>query len=51
MRVFIVSDEGNTEILEEKEINLKPGRGPKIGSNEIIIDSNFNKGGYSLKGK
>ena len=51
VRVFIVSSEGKTEIIEEREINLKTGRGPKIGVNEITIDSNFNKGGYSLRAK
>ena len=51
VRVFIVSDEGKTEVIEEKEINLRPGRGSKIGTDEIIINSNFNKGGYSLRGR
>jgi hypothetical protein len=51
VRVFIVSDEGRTEVLQEKEINLQKGEGPKIGVNEINISKKYNVGGYSLRAR
>lgn len=51
VRVFISSEEGKTELLEEKEINLQPGRGAKIGPDFLDITSDYIKGGYSLRAR
>lgn len=51
VRVFIVSADGKTEMLEEKEINLHKGEGPKIGADEIIISKKYVAGGYSLRAR
>jgi len=51
VRFFIASDDGKIQIIEEKEINLNTGRGPQIGTNKIVINNNFNKGSYSLRGR
>jgi len=50
IRVWIVS-EGVTNIIEEKIINLFPGRGPKIGRESIEVSTKFKKGKYSFKAK
>lgn len=49
IRVFIVSDNGKEKIIKEKEVNLYPGEGEKIGTEHIIISKNYNKGGHSFK--
>jgi len=51
VRVFIVSADGKTEILQEKEINLHKGEGPKIGADKIIISKKYVIGGYSLRAR
>jgi len=51
VRVFIVSAEGKTEMLQEKEINLHKGEGPKIGTDEIVISKKYSMGGYSLRAR
>lgn len=51
IRVFVVSAEGKTEILQEKEINLPVGEGPKIGVDEIVISKKYKAGGYSLRAR
>lgn len=51
VRVFIVSDNGKTEILEEKEINLHRGKGQKIGIDFLSISDKYHKGAYSFKAK
>lgn len=56
VRVFVVSDDGRTKIIEERHINLYSGRGPKIGTEFIKIDKKidknyYKKGAYSLKAK
>lgn len=51
IRVFIVSTDGKTEMLQEKEINLHEGKGPKIGADEIVISKKYQIGGYSLRAK
>ena len=51
VRVFIVSADGKTEMLQEKEINLHKGEGPKIGAAEIIISKKYGTGGYSLRAR
>lgn len=51
VRVFIVSADGKTEMLQEKEINLHKGEGPKIGADEITISKKYGAGGYSLRAR
>lgn len=51
IRVFIVSDVGRTEIIEEKIINLSPGEGSRIGPESITISKKYPKGGYSFRAK
>ena len=51
VRVFTVSADGKTEILQEKEINLHEGDGPKIGPDEIVISKKYAIGGYSLRAR
>jgi len=49
--VWIVSKEGVNYPIEEKIINLFPGRGPKIGLESIKVSKKFKKGEYSFKAK
>jgi hypothetical protein len=51
IRFFIVSEEGKTEILQEKEISLHGDANIKIGPDEINISKKFKVGGYSLKAR
>lgn len=51
VRVLISSEEGKTELLEEKEINLQHGRGPKIGADFFDVSAKYPKGGYSLRAR
>jgi hypothetical protein len=52
IRVFVVSADGKTSwMLEEKEINLHKGEGPKIGAENIIISKKYGTGGYSLRAR
>jgi len=51
VRVFVVSADGKTEMLQEREINLHNGEGPKIGADEIIISKKYGAGGYSLRAR
>lgn len=51
VRVFIVSDDGKTEMLQEKEVDLQKGGGPKIGADEIIISKKYVAGGYALRAR
>lgn len=51
IRVFIVSADGKAEMLQEKEINLQKGDGPKIGADEIVVSKKFTTGGYSLRAR
>ncbi|OHA19806.1 MAG: hypothetical protein A3C08_01850 [Candidatus Taylorbacteria bacterium RIFCSPHIGHO2_02_FULL_47_18] len=51
VRVFIVSADGKTEMLQEKEINLHTGEGPRIGPDEIAISKKYKAGGYSLRAR
>lgn len=51
VRVFIVSADGRSEVLQEKEINLHEGEGPKIGADEILISKKYGIGAYSLRAR
>jgi len=52
VRVFIVSEDGRTNIIKEAQINLKPGSGPKIGKDSVTISkSDYKKGGYSFRAR
>lgn len=51
IRVFIVSADGKTEMLQEKEINLHAGVGSRIGTDEIVISKKYGVGGYSLRAR
>jgi len=51
IRVYIVSNDGKSEILQEKEINLQKGAGPQIGVDEIAISKKYGAGGYSFRAK
>jgi hypothetical protein len=51
IRVFIVLENGRTEIIEEKEINLHRGKGSKIGMDSFLISEKYTKGVYSIKAK
>lgn len=51
VRVFIVSADGKTEMLQEKEIDLHQGEGTRVGANEIIISNKYHAGGYSLRAR
>ena len=51
VRVFIVSADGKTEMLQEKEINLHKGEGLKIGADEIVISKKYVAGGYSFRAR
>jgi len=51
IRVFIVSADGKAEMLQEKEINLQRGDGPKVGADEIVVSKKFATGGYSLRAR
>lgn len=51
VQIFISSNDGKNEIIGEKEINLRPGRGHKIGPEVIKISNNYTKGGYSLRAR
>jgi len=49
VRIFIISSDERSKIIEEKEINLRSGSGVKIGPKFITVSSDYNKGGYSLR--
>ncbi|MEK7501808.1 MAG: hypothetical protein AAB629_02700 [Patescibacteria group bacterium] len=52
VKIFIVSTDGKkTEMLQEKEINLQEGEGPKIGVDEIIITKKYGIGSYSIRAR
>lgn len=52
IRVFVTSADGKiTEMLQEKEINLHEGEGPKIGADEIVVSKKYPIGGYSMKAR
>jgi len=51
VRVFIVSADGKAEMLQEKEINLQAGDGPKIGAEELLISKKYKPGGYSFRAR
>ena len=51
VRVFIASADGRTEMLQEKEINLRIGKGSQIGTDEIIISKHYSAGGYSIRAR
>lgn len=51
IRFFIVSEDGKTEMLQEKEINLHANADIRIGPNEITISKKFKVGGYSLRAR
>lgn len=52
VRTYIVSSNGlKTTILQEKEINLGPGTGPKIGVDSVVISKGYEAGGYSLRAR
>lgn len=50
IHVFIVSKEGKTIRIDEKEINLQSGVGQKVGTESIVISKHiYEKGEYSFK--
>lgn len=50
IHVFIVSKEGKTIGIDEKEINLQSGVGQKVGTESIVISKHiYEKGGYSFR--
>lgn len=49
VQVFILLSNGKKEIIQEKEIILRPGQGEKIGTENITISKKYEKGGYSFK--
>ncbi len=51
VRLYIVSDKGRTILFDEKEFNLQPGKGPKIGFETVKISQELEKGGYVIKAK
>lgn len=51
VKVFIVLPNGNSKIIEEREFNLKPGEGPKIGKDFFEITKEYEKGDYSFRAK
>ncbi|MBU2597316.1 MAG: hypothetical protein KJ757_07145 [Planctomycetes bacterium] len=52
VRLFVVSDDGRTKVIEEKQVNLYPGNGPEIGTKFINIEKKYHKkGGYSFKAR
>jgi len=51
VRVFIVSADGKMWMLQEKEISLHEGEGPKVGADHIAISKKFEIGGYSLRAR
>lgn len=52
INVFIVSSDSKSKIeVEEKEINLQPGMGSRVGLESIIISDSYRKGGYSFRAK
>lgn len=52
IRVFIVSADGKySETLQEKELNLPIGNGPKIGADEVIISNKYTVGGYIVRAR
>jgi len=52
IKVFVVSDSGETKVVEEKELNLKNGRGSRVGQDDISVTENeFKKGGYTFRAK
>lgn len=51
IRVLILSSDGKTEIIKEKEIKLHRGRGSKIGIDYLLISEKYPKGNYSFRAK
>jgi len=52
VRVFVVSDDGKTKVIKERQINLYPGRGPEIGVELMNIEKkDYKKGGYCFKAR
>ena len=50
IHVFIVSKEGRTIEIDEKEINLQPGIGQRVGVESIVISKHtYEKGEYSFR--
>ncbi len=52
IKVYIVSDNGEAKVVEEKEMWLSNGKGSKVGQEDVTItDGDFKKGGYSFRAK
>ncbi|HUC02216.1 MAG TPA: hypothetical protein VMA75_04985 [Candidatus Paceibacterota bacterium] len=52
VRIYIISPAGSQiETLQEKEIILQPGKGPKVGPDLLKITKKYAPGGYSIRAK
>lgn len=52
VRAFIVSEDGKfNKMVEERNFNLSPGTGPRIGVRELPVTDVFKKGKYFFRAK